>query len=150
MTGSLAHIDFSVADPAVSIPFYDALLTVLGYTRWRSADPAWQEPGATRAAWYIRNPDGSRFAIDLRPALRLRRYDRYEPGPHHIAFDAADHDAVHAAHRAMRSIGADILDPPAEYGGASGNRDAYGDHYFALFVADPDGVKLEVCCTAAP
>ena len=38
-----------------------------------------------------------------------------------------------------------FLDPPAEYGG----RPAYGDSYYAVFVADPDGVKLEVCCTSA-
>jgi hypothetical protein len=34
------------------------------------------------------------------------------------------------------------LDAPAEYGGQPG----YGDHYYALFVEDPDGVKLEIVC----
>ena len=42
----------------------------------------------------------------------------------------------------MLGIDAKILDPPTEYGGKSG----YGDHYYAVFVEDPDGVKLEVCC----
>ena len=33
-------------------------------------------------------------------------------------------------------IGATILDPPAEYG--------YTPGYYAVFFADPDGIKLEV------
>jgi len=35
------------------------------------------------------------------------------------------------------AAGAKILDAPAEYGYTSG--------YYAVFFADPDGLKLEVC-----
>jgi len=87
-TGLPAHIDLSVGDPALSIPFYEALLSSLGYVPWRSERPEWQEPEPTRAAWGREYPDGSSFGIDLRPALRRRQYDRYEPGPHHVAFTA--------------------------------------------------------------
>jgi catechol 2,3-dioxygenase-like lactoylglutathione lyase family enzyme len=146
MSGFLSHIDFSVGDPAASIRFYQALLEPLGYRRWRSDAEQWQEPNPTRAAWTIGYPDGTTFGIDLRPALKPRRYDRYEPGPHHIAFDAPTHALVDGVYASMQRIGADILDPPAEYGGQRG----YGSHYYAVFIADPDGVKLEVCCTAPP
>ncbi len=144
-TGFLSHIDFSVGEPKKSIPFYDTLLTTLGYMRWRSDGQEWQDPDPTRAAWGILYPDGSSFGIDLRPALedrRNRRYDRYEPGPHHIAIIASDVSTVDQVYHAMLGIDAKILDPPTEYGGKSG----YGDHYYAVFVEDPDGVKLEVCC----
>ncbi len=67
-TGLLSHIDFSVGYPEKSIPFYDALLTELGYTRWRDAAPAWQGPNPTRAAWGIRYANQLVFGIDLRPA----------------------------------------------------------------------------------
>ena len=145
-TGALAHIDLSVGYPERSIPFYDALLTALGYTRWRSAAAAWQEPHPTRAAWGIRYADGSSFGIDLRPARessRDRKYDRFEPGPHHTAFRADDAATVDAVYEVMRSFGAKVLDRPADYGGQPG----YGDDYYAVFFEDPDGYKLEVVCS---
>ena len=40
----------------------------------------------------------------------------------------------------MLEVGATILDPPTDYSGQPG----YGDGYFAVFFADPDGLKLEV------
>jgi hypothetical protein len=40
----------------------------------------------------------------------------------------------------MLEIGATVLDPPTDYTGQRG----YGEGYFAVFFADPDGVKLEV------
>ena len=142
-TGFLSHIDFSVGNPADSIPFYETFLTALGYVRWGGGNEDWQGQNPTRAAWGIRYPDGSTFGVDLRQANKQRRYDRCEPGPHHIAFVAADHDTVDQVYQAMLDVGAQVLDPPFDYGG----QDGYGDHYYALFVADPDGVKLEVCCT---
>lgn len=36
-TGFLSHIDFSVGNPADSIPFYETFLTALGYVRWAVA-----------------------------------------------------------------------------------------------------------------
>ncbi len=140
--GSLSHIDFSVGDPSASIRFYDALLVALGYSRWRGGDQAWQEPNPTRAAWGIRLDDGSTFGIDLRPARHRpdRPYDRYEPGPHHIAFSADSDAQVNEVYAAMLRVSAAVLDPPADYGGQRG----YGDHYYAVFFADPDGFKVEV------
>ena len=47
---------------------------------------------------------------------------------------------VDAVHNAMTRIDAVVLDPPMDYSGQSG----YSDGYYAVFFADPDGVKLEV------
>jgi catechol 2,3-dioxygenase-like lactoylglutathione lyase family enzyme len=119
------------------------LLTGLGYQRWRNTEPEWQEPSPTRAAWSIRYPDGSSFGIDLRPAReasRRRRYDRYRPGPHHLAFQVESDAAVDTIHGIMQETGAEILDPPSDYGGRAG----YGAQYYAVFFADPDGFKIEV------
>lgn len=141
--GHLSHLDFSVGDPARSIPFYHTLLSALGYRRFRADDEAWREPAPSRAAWAIRFPDGTSFGIDLRPAhedRRHRRYDRTEPGPHHLAFQVDDDAAVEEVHRAMRAAGAEVLDAPCDYGGRPG----YGRHYYAVFFADPDGFKVEV------
>ncbi|MFQ5698388.1 MAG: VOC family protein [Myxococcota bacterium] len=75
-----------------------------------------------------------------RPESRDRRYDRYEPGPHHLAFHAESREVVERVHAAMIALGATVLDPPVDYTGRAG----YDEGYFAAFFADPDGVKLEV------
>jgi len=143
ITGPLAHIDISIGHPHRSIPFYATFFEALGYRRWKVSMPEWQEPDPVRATWGIRQPDGSRFDVEVRPARaesRDRRYDRYEPGPHHLAFHAASRDVVDAVHRAMSRIGAVVLDAPADYGGQPG----YAPGYYAVFFEDPDGMKLEV------
>jgi catechol 2,3-dioxygenase-like lactoylglutathione lyase family enzyme len=143
ITGPLAHVDISVGYPERSIPFYAAFFSALGYQRWRVPMPEWQGPSPSRATWGLRYPGGAAFGVELRPARaesRDRRYDRYEPGPHHLAFHAASREAVDRVHRAMVEAGATVLDPPADYGGQPG----YAEGYYAAFFADPDGLKLEV------
>ena len=142
--GSLSHIDISVGSPHKANPFYDALLTSLGYRRWSIDDPQWSGPSPSRATWGKKNADGSRFDIEVRPAdqdLSDVRYNRYRPGPHHVAFHADSEAAVDRAFESVRAIGGEVLDPPTNYGGQSG----YGEYYYAVFFADPDGFKLEVC-----
>lgn len=148
VSGPPSHIDISVGYPEKSIPFYDALLTSLGYHRWIPDEPEWSGDNPSRAAWSIKYADGSRFGIEVRPARpesRDRRYDRYEPGPHHLAFHAASDEVVDRVHDAICEIGGEVLDAPAEYSGQPG----YGEQYYAVFFADPDGVKLEVCYVRA-
>ena len=105
--------------------------------------PGFAGDNPERAWWSITYPDGTRFGIEARPAAKAkrdRRYDRYEPGPHHIAFHADSRETVDATFAALGAIGADVLDPPHDYSGEAG----YSAGYYAAFFADPDGVKLEV------
>ena len=144
VTGPLSHIDISVGYPGRSIPFYDALLTSIGYRRWRIDHPEWAGESPSRASWGRRDGDGSSFGIEVRPAreaLKDVRYDRYRPGPHHLAFHAESDAVVDRAHEAVVAAGGEVLDPPTDYGGRAG----YGAYYYAVFFADPDGLKLEVC-----
>ncbi len=142
-SGTISHIDISVGYPELSIPFYEALLTQLGFTRMTTDHPGFSGANPSRAWWSITYSDGGRFGIEVRPAHREKRdqrYDRYRPGPHHIAFHAESRRMVDAVHNAMTRIDAVVLDPPMDYSGQSG----YSDGYYAVFFADPDGVKLEV------
>ncbi|MEM7020313.1 MAG: VOC family protein [Pseudomonadota bacterium] len=142
-TGTLSHIDISAGYPEKSIPFYDALFLALGYKRWHFDSPEWQGPNPQRASWAMRQPGSGVFGVEVRPARkesRERKYDRYEPGPHHIAFNAESPAVVDAVYRAMLAVDAEVLDPPTEYGGQAG----YGESYYAVFFADPDNMKLEV------
>jgi catechol 2,3-dioxygenase-like lactoylglutathione lyase family enzyme len=143
-TGPLSHIDISVGYPERSVAFYHAFLTALGFRRWRVAAPEWSGDHPTRATWGKYYGDGSRFDIEVRPAAvehRDHRYDRYRPGPHHLAFHAESDAHVDLVHAAVVAAGGEVLDAPKNYQGQAG----YGEYYYAAFFADPDGVKLEVC-----
>ncbi|MEK7992630.1 MAG: VOC family protein, partial [Planctomycetota bacterium] len=111
-------------DLAASAPFYEALLGFLGYTRVK------QE--ADLHVW-----DLLQGGVALRAARSARLRDRYSAGLHHLAFHAADRVDVDRAYALMKEKGAVILDAPAEY-------PEYGAGYYAAFVSDPDGLKLEV------
>ena len=141
--GTLSHIDISVGYPERSIPFYQVLLTELGYRRMVTDHAGFAEPNPERAWWSVKYPDGSNFGIEVRPAYadkRDQRYDRYEPGPHHLAFHARNREMVDRIYDAMVAVGAEVLDAPLDYSGQAG----YSKGYYAVFFADPDGVKLEI------
>ena len=142
-TGSLNHIDISIGYPDRSIPFYHAFFTALGYQRRQEPGSDWAGDHPLRATWSISQTDGSVFAVEVRPARvesRDRKYDRYEPGPHHLAFNAESPEVVRQVHSAMLAVDATVLDPPTDYTGQSG----YSDGYYAAFFADPDNLKLEI------
>jgi len=143
VTGAVSHIDISVGFSARSIAFYDAFLPALGFRRWQADLPGFTGEAPERAAWGLKLAGGAWFGIEVRPArddARERRYDRYAPGPHHIAFHAESPAKVDEVHAVMVAAGAEVLDPPTDYSGQAG----YGEGYYAAFYADPDGLKLEV------
>jgi catechol 2,3-dioxygenase-like lactoylglutathione lyase family enzyme len=112
-----------VSDLAQSIAFYDASLGALGYAR------VFTEPGAV--GYGRPGTDVDRLLLILQPnAVR-------PPGPgFHLAFSAPSREAVDRFHAAaLRCGGTDQ--------GAPGLRTHYGPHYYAAFVLDPDGYKLE-------
>jgi hypothetical protein len=54
-----------------------------------------------------------------------------------MAFNADDRADVEKLHNLLKEIGAQILDPPAEY--------PYFPGYFAIYFTDPDGFKFDSC-----
>ena len=69
-------------------------------------------------------------------AGRERVHDRYSPGLHHVAWRATSREDVDRPHTLLLGMGPTVLDPPADY-------PAYGESHYAVFFADPDGIKLE-------
>lgn len=65
----------------------------------------------------------------------------YEVGIEHLAFEVDRREEVEDAHRRCVAIDANIHYPPEE------DRDIEG--YYAFFVFDPDGIRVEVFCDAA-
>lgn len=129
--GRVHHIDLTVADPDASFAFYDAVLDFMGY---RCADR-----DAHGIDWHL-GTAGKGFSsigiVRAEGAQAAQRHDRHAPGLHHLALHAQGRDDVDALHRLLVKIGATVLDAPAEY-------PQYGAGYYAVFFADPDGLKLE-------
>ena len=131
LRGGIDHLDLTVSDPASSEAFYRAVLGYMGFEPVRLAH------GATHLRIFQVVGDGQRiFSIALQPAKHAGSHDRYSPGLHHIAFKAESRADVNGLYNILREIGAEVLDAPAEYS-------HYAPGYYALFFADPDGLKLE-------
>jgi len=127
MRGTIDHFDLTVQDVAISAPFYETLLSFLGYRRVR------EEPSGID--WDLLSPSGS-CSIGIKPARTARAHDRYSCGLHHLAWRAESRGDVDRLYNLLLSVPATILDPPAEY-------PHYDAGYYAVFFADPDRMKLE-------
>jgi catechol 2,3-dioxygenase-like lactoylglutathione lyase family enzyme len=118
----LGHLSLGVRELPRAQRFYDATLSALGFTR------VWADD---RAAGYGEAGGGDQLALFARPD------DARPPGAgFHLAFVAPDRPAVDAFHRAA-------LDAGGVDAGAPGPRPHYGPSYYAAFVIDPDGHKIE-------
>jgi catechol 2,3-dioxygenase-like lactoylglutathione lyase family enzyme len=112
------HVGFEVSDLARSGAFYDAVFYALGIRRLHS--------GEQLVGW---GRDEPRFWLTARSAP--------EPGYGHVAFDATGKAAVDAAHAAGLAAG-------GEDAGAPGPRPRYGPRYYAGYLRDPDGLRVEI------
>ena len=113
------HVGFEVSDLARSAAFYDAVMYRIGGRRMHESATAIAY-GRTRASLWI--------------VARGR-----EPGPSygHIALSAVGKAAVDAAYAAGLATGGSDDGPP-------GQRPQYGSRYYAAYLRDPDGLRVEV------
>jgi len=72
---------------------------------------------------------------------RKKTYRKGDIGFHHYAFELASRKAVDALGAFLENNGMTVLDPPGEH---------YGRNYYAVYFADPDGMKLEGMIWASP
>lgn len=119
------HISIGVADLSRSSAFYDAVFAPLGYARlWSNA----------RGVGY--GPVGFRGEEEPFAILAVGAEARAPGQGCHIAIVAATRDAVDRFHAAALLVGG--VDE-----GAPGIREKYGPGYYAAFVRDPDGYRVE-------
>jgi glyoxylase I family protein len=136
LRGLVHHVDLTVSDPDESFALYDAVLTALGYRLERKDERGF--------GWDMETPSGSHSINVVRASKdgAKRRHDRYSPGLHHLAWKVDSREDVDRMHQRLLSVGATILDPPAEYPQYNKGRGCY-----AVFFADADGLKLECVYT---
>ncbi len=118
----LGHLSFGVQDLARAADFYERILAPIGFVRVWSSD---------RGFGFGPPGKGDKLALFAKPG------EASAPGPgFHLAFDAPSRAAVDAFHAAaLAAGGADA--------GAPGLRPHYSPTYYAAFVIDLDGYKLE-------
>jgi catechol 2,3-dioxygenase-like lactoylglutathione lyase family enzyme len=124
------HLVLSVSDFRRSRAFYDKVLGFLGFKRkYDYADMAGWSNGKTL------------FWIAAASQGRKQRYRKGDVGFHHYAFELSSRADIDALGAFLEENGMTVLDPPGEY---------YGRNYYAVYFADPDGMKLEAMIWAPP
>ncbi len=129
MFGSPHHLDLTVTHLEASMAFYDVVLARLGYQRT-------EQYSGDAPCWLHSDDSAPAFSIALHRARSKTTHDRYSPGLHHLAFHAQGRQEVNLFYEFLLENNIIILDPPAVYD--------YTPDYYAVFFADPDGLKLEV------
>jgi catechol 2,3-dioxygenase-like lactoylglutathione lyase family enzyme len=116
---TFSHVGFEVSDIARSAAFYDAVLGRLGLRRLHDGDGIIGY-GTTEPRLFI-----------------VQRGRPPAPGYGHTALRASGRAAVDAAYAAALESGGTDDGPP-------GLRPQYGPRYYAAYVLDPDGLRLEL------
>ena len=127
----LDHLSITVSDFSRAAPFYDAIMEALG------VPCVWREAG--RAGYGVRNRPGddSHTYISVLTSTGTVVTDN-----RHWCFRAPSREAVDVFHAAALANGGRCDGPP-------GLRD-YHPAYYAAFVLDPDGNRIEAVCHRAP
>lgn len=120
------HISIGVSDIGKAKAFYDAALKPLGYTCLSESADSLGYGRDAAALWLLK---AKLPAKESRPGL-------------HVCFDADTRKSVDQFHKAALAAG-------GRDNGAPGIRADYGANYYAAFVVDPDGYRLESYCGAA-
>ena len=119
----IGHISIGVKDVETSKRFYDAVLQPLGYRMIRRArSGAGYGYGADVIFFWVMAAE--------RPVLPD------EKSGLHVCFAAPSAAAVDAFHAAALQAG-------GQNNGAPGLRPIYGDDYYAAFIVDHDGYRIE-------
>jgi catechol 2,3-dioxygenase-like lactoylglutathione lyase family enzyme len=127
----LDHVSIGVPDIDQARPFYDAVMAALG------AAKVYDRPAALGYGERCNaNDTASTFlAVYLDPA-EVRASKR------HWCFKAASREHVHAFFDAGVAAG-------GRSDGEPGLRPHYHEHYYAAFLVDPAGNRIEAVCNAA-
>lgn len=124
----LHHISLGVTDIMRAIAFYDAALAPLGYVRiWSDLRPG--EPD--QAVGYGLPGGGDKLTLKHRPDEAVGIGTGF-----HLTIEASGSESVDAFFAAAIQHG-------GTDNGSPGLRPRYGPGYYAAFVCDPDGHRLE-------
>lgn len=133
--GSINHVALTVSDLPEAMAFFGPFLDFLGY----SVGEIMRDERSGHELTVNVNPKND-IAINIWQAeadAAEQPFRIYAPGLHHLAFNVGSQEQVDHACELVRSLGAQILDGPAEF-------PFDPDGYYAVYFLGPDGLKLEV------
>jgi catechol 2,3-dioxygenase-like lactoylglutathione lyase family enzyme len=122
----LNHVSIGVRDIARTKRFYDAALKPMGYKALSASDSSLGYGKDNVVLWISATPKP--VPADTASGL-------------HFCFDAPTRKSVAAFHAAALGAG-------GKDNGTPGLRADYGPNYYAAFVVDPDGYRIEAYCGA--
>ena len=128
--GTINHVAITVTDLDGALEFFRPFLEFLGFTM--SAPSAY---AGTRLTVNVNDRTG--MAFNIWEAKQEHPFEVYEPGLHHVAFNAGSKELVDELFEIVVQAGGVILERPAEFGFALGG-------YYAFYFLGPDGIKFEV------
>ncbi|HEX9931497.1 MAG TPA: VOC family protein [Allosphingosinicella sp.] len=115
----LDHIVLMLGDLDASLPYYEALLPLIGFSK--SRDHVWG--------------NGEGVYLDLKQSPEPGEgYRRYGVGLNHLGFTAPSREAVDGIAAAMKAAGFEV--PETQSLGPA----------YALFMKDRDGLRFEISC----
>ncbi len=121
----LGHIKLSVSNFQRSYVFYALLFNKLGFKQISNKESS--------CGWVTKEG----FGIWISQAKFLEPKPVFSaPGFHHLCLKASSPSKVDEIHKLLKNK-AFIFDPPRKY-------PAYTEKYYTVFIADPDGLKIEV------
>ncbi len=121
------HIYIAVSDLARSAIFYDQVMAILGFRKNQ-----FEIHGAPHIQYYNRH-----FGYVLRPAhTGTPRHDPYQAGLHHLCFRV---DGI----AELQTISALLTEATIPHEQPKGYP-LYAEDYHAIFLTDPDGIRLEI------
>ena len=133
----ISHIEITVKDMTKAVPFYDRMLTLLGYDlNQRSVAVL---AGHDKEVVSYDHPRLGIVITSPRSEFADEPVHRRKPGAlHHLAFHVESRDMVDRLHSELLEIGANIIIAPREF------PEYTPAGYYALFFKDPDGIKFEI------
>ena len=121
------HIYISVTDMEAAERYYDKVMAILGFKKNQ-----FDIGDVSHIQYFNRH-----FGYVIRPATTAAPpHNRYHPGLHHFCFRVDTREDVTSAANKLRASGIECSEPQ--------NLPEYAEDYYAVFLSDPDGIKLEI------
>ena len=120
------HIYLTVSDLDRSEKYYDVVMECIGFQKNR-----FQFGTEKHIQYYNRH-----FGVVLRPARDMGPHNPYAPGLHHLCLRVEGEQDVREAANRFKANGISVSEPRCY--------PEYAPDYYALFISDPDGIRLEI------
>jgi glyoxylase I family protein len=120
------HIYLTVSDLDRSEKYYDVVMECIGFRKNQF------QFGTEKHIQYFNRHVG----VVLRPARDVGPHNPYAPGLHHLCLRVEDEKDVREVANRFKANGISVSEPRCY--------PEYAPDYYALFISDPDGIRLEI------